>query len=401
MPSLTLEDRDVIQQAFNRSLFIPVPNNEEIKRPVVILQGEKSSIYPLLEACFLVDVLVPPDRFWRNVRESYSPPLKTWRPRVNGVQLKVMQDCRLPETDQEWIQLVTSLLPIEQYLRPDRDAQTLTQEIKEFAHGIEVWWDKRKRGEGGPSNGLKRPFSSSHLDNSAKRQNTDMAAGGVFPFFNPNPQADLLAGGGYMQQLAAVANDFQFDQRAVLTEDGAPSMISLNIGGHRFLTTPATLSSVPGSYFAKLVKNAALTEQEIFIDRNGRVFEYVLDYLRCTRFGDTTLNMPSDERTLRLLSREAQFFKLPDLQEKATDMINRLNKSKNSTELDAVFVETGFVPPEEITFKQHEALRTLNDILMLQKSEKTTIQHDCSIQHLEGKINISYHVLLTNQGDVS
>ena len=72
--------------------------------------------------------------------------------------------------------------------------------------------------------------------------------------------------------------------------------VTLNVGGHRFLTTAATLAAVEGSYFAKLAaaQQAALTggssrsggssgggdgkgcgpaSSEFFVDRNGKVRE--------------------------------------------------------------------------------------------------------------------------------
>jgi hypothetical protein len=39
---------------------------------------------------FRETALPPPERFWRAVRTQWSPQLDTWRPRVNGIQLKVL-----------------------------------------------------------------------------------------------------------------------------------------------------------------------------------------------------------------------------------------------------------------------------------------------------------------------
>jgi hypothetical protein len=49
--------------------------------------------YHVLEKHFRPEYLAAQERFWRNVKNLHSPPLETWRPRVNGVQLKVSKDC--------------------------------------------------------------------------------------------------------------------------------------------------------------------------------------------------------------------------------------------------------------------------------------------------------------------
>lgn len=54
--------------------------------------------------------------------------------------------------------------------------------------------------------------------------------------------------------------------------------VTLNVGGHRFLTTAATLSAVDGSYFCKLAQQASQHAggrgggcAEFFVDRSGKV----------------------------------------------------------------------------------------------------------------------------------
>jgi hypothetical protein len=57
--------------------------------------------------------------------------------------------------------------------------------------------------------------------------------------------------------------------------------VTLNVGGHRFLTTAATLAAVNGSYFAKLSRQAAAAAGrgrdniEFFVDRSGKVTAWV------------------------------------------------------------------------------------------------------------------------------
>jgi len=61
--------------------------------------------------------------------------------------------------------------------------------------------------------------------------------------------------------------------------------IRLDIGGHHYSTSRATLTSVPGSFFDKLLNGPIPEEMKtndgrIFLDRNGRLFRYVLNCLR-------------------------------------------------------------------------------------------------------------------------
>ena len=52
--------------------------------------GEPCNLYHLLEQHFIEGSLPAQDKWWRCVREAFNPDvLENWRPRVNGVQLKV------------------------------------------------------------------------------------------------------------------------------------------------------------------------------------------------------------------------------------------------------------------------------------------------------------------------
>ena len=68
-------------------------------------------------------------------------------------------------------------------------------------------------------------------------------------------------------------------------------IVTLNVGGRRFVTTAATLSSVEGSFLWKLVtaqqQSAAAPRAslsgEFFIDRNGKVPRMTASGLLCCR----------------------------------------------------------------------------------------------------------------------
>ena len=78
---------DEVVAAYATKLFIR--SEAEIRRPVVLLTGERTNVFGVLEKHFKETALPPSERFWRTVRTQWTPQLETWRPRVNGTQLKV------------------------------------------------------------------------------------------------------------------------------------------------------------------------------------------------------------------------------------------------------------------------------------------------------------------------
>ena len=86
------------------------------------------------------------------------------------------------------------------------------------------------------------------------------------------------------------------------------AIVHLNIGGHRFSTTAGTLLSKGENYFSALLSGRLpLARDEcgaIFIDRNGRYFEPILDYLRT---GSLALHF---SMPWRMIAAEAEFYLL-------------------------------------------------------------------------------------------
>ena len=60
--------------------------------------------------------------------------------------------------------------------------------------------------------------------------------------------------------------------------------VVLNVGGHRFETSAATLSRVPRSYFTRLLSGAVQCSRDAdgayFLDRDGHLFHHILTWLR-------------------------------------------------------------------------------------------------------------------------
>ncbi|XP_072172721.1 BTB/POZ domain-containing protein KCTD8-like [Diadema setosum] len=90
------------------------------------------------------------------------------------------------------------------------------------------------------------------------------------------------------------------------------SYIGLNVGGKIYETSEMTLTSQPGSFFTSLLSGSIPSAKDdrgnYRIDRDGKIFRYVLNYLR-----DNELILPEGFNELTLLEREADFYQLESL----------------------------------------------------------------------------------------
>ncbi|KPP57304.1 Kctd12.2 protein-like [Scleropages formosus] len=93
-----------------------------------------------------------------------------------------------------------------------------------------------------------------------------------------------------------------------------PEIVELNVGGQVYVTRHATLVAVPHSLLWTMFSQSAPHELardskgRFFVDRDGFLFRYVLDYLR-----DLNLVLPDYFPERSRLRREAQYFQLHDL----------------------------------------------------------------------------------------
>uniref|UniRef100_A0A672GEX5 Potassium channel tetramerization domain containing 16a n=1 Tax=Salarias fasciatus TaxID=181472 RepID=A0A672GEX5_SALFA len=110
---------------------------------------------------------------------------------------------------------------------------------------------------------------------------------------------------------------FFFEFTPVSSVQNPPSdVIELNVGGQVYYTRLGTLTSFPNSLLGKLFSNKKGSSNDLsrdlrgryFIDRDGFLFRYVLDYLR-----DKQVVLPDHFPERGRLKREAEYFQLPDL----------------------------------------------------------------------------------------
>ena len=92
-------------------------------------------------------------------------------------------------------------------------------------------------------------------------------------------------------------------------------IVKLNVGGHLFATLKSTLLKHENSYFADILNNKNKSDviydenKAIFIDRNPKYFEFIIEYLR-TGFMEAFIK---DNHSLKRLTEEAIYYKLDRL----------------------------------------------------------------------------------------
>ena len=92
-------------------------------------------------------------------------------------------------------------------------------------------------------------------------------------------------------------------------------IVELNVGGVFYTTSRETLAKEAGSLLAKMAYGEDVVKDakgRLFIDRDGVLFRYVLDYLRTQ-----ALALPDAFRERERLKQEAIYYKLPGLAEAA------------------------------------------------------------------------------------
>ncbi|XP_077173038.1 potassium channel regulatory protein [Paroedura picta] len=86
-------------------------------------------------------------------------------------------------------------------------------------------------------------------------------------------------------------------------------VVILNVGGLKFTTWPSTLQQFPESRLAKMLNGSdrefQLVNGEFFVDRDGVLFSYILDFLRTLQ-----VSLPSDFNDYQRLQREVNFYEL-------------------------------------------------------------------------------------------
>ncbi|XP_063058519.1 BTB/POZ domain-containing protein KCTD16b isoform X2 [Engraulis encrasicolus] len=99
-------------------------------------------------------------------------------------------------------------------------------------------------------------------------------------------------------------------------QNSFPEVVELNVGGQVYYTRHSTLVGTPNSLLGKIFSSKKDPSNDLardpkgryFIDRDGFLFRYVLDYLR-----DKQVVLPDHFPEKGRLRKEAEYFQLPDL----------------------------------------------------------------------------------------
>ncbi|CAH1263701.1 KCTD21 [Branchiostoma lanceolatum] len=90
-------------------------------------------------------------------------------------------------------------------------------------------------------------------------------------------------------------------------------IVTLDVGGHTYRTTVSTLTRYPDSMLGAMFGGDSVAtfrddQGRYFVDRNGKMFEHVLNFLRTDQ-----LALPEDFKELSLLEIEADFYQIQPL----------------------------------------------------------------------------------------
>jgi hypothetical protein len=125
---------------------------------------------------------------------------------------------------------------------------------------------------------------------------------------------------GELERLTQEKKRLDSEVRKLILEKEGPQKnyhvdrVRLDIGGHHYSTSLASLRSIPGSYFDKLFSGPIPDEMmtsdgRVFLDRNGKLFRYILNCLRDPKKFKLRIRNRQDLDELR---EEAKFYGIED-----------------------------------------------------------------------------------------
>eukprot|EP00197_Chlamydomonas_leiostraca_P002376 CAMPEP_0202859646 /NCGR_PEP_ID=MMETSP1391-20130828/1669_1 /ASSEMBLY_ACC=CAM_ASM_000867 /TAXON_ID=1034604 /ORGANISM="Chlamydomonas leiostraca, Strain SAG 11-49" /LENGTH=524 /DNA_ID=CAMNT_0049538697 /DNA_START=123 /DNA_END=1697 /DNA_ORIENTATION=- len=433
-------DKEEVLKQLGRVLVLPVIDGK-YRTPVVTLHNnDTSNLYSLVERQLRQDFQPGAEKWWKIIRTDQN--LDTWRPRVHGTQLKALLNCRLPELPEEYANVEKTVAQLKFALRPDTSPEKFVSELRKFIAGVEVWWDNRNSRRPAqdqlvPTGNLKRPAASMAGPAVSSKQ---QPGGTPKKAYQPTPPAPPL----YSQPSGLMRMPGQYSDSGIQLKDspddlfgnggadfmpgprqGGPgslapplpspgdsrAVVHLNVGGKTYCTSMGTLLSVPNTYFWDILGGPAADGSgparthtgEIFVDRNGKLFAYVLEYLRAVAENETFFPMPEDASELSALAREANFYGLPGLIERIQNT-SIMPQAATRAVYDSIYLETGFNSIEGPSLKEMEqrkvvVMQQMNHVLAQKALDGFFVAAcDCGVNHRDGpdgmQHNLFYHILL-------
>ncbi|KAM6938613.1 BTB/POZ domain-containing protein KCTD1-like [Lycodopsis pacificus] len=141
---------------------------------------------------------------------------------------------------------------------------------------------------------------------------------------------------------------------AQLTKANAP--VHIDVGGHMYTSSLATLTKYPESRIGRLFEGTEpivldSLKQHYFIDRDGPMFRYILNFLRSSK-----LLIPDDFKEYSLLLEEASFFQLTPLQAELERWRTEQECGGVSLQCECVVIHVAPELGERISVSAHRAL---------------------------------------------
>lgn len=136
--------KEEVLRMLGRTIILQVVDGK-YRAPVMTLHnGEIGSLYNyVVEKHLRTEYLPGAEKFWKVVRTDQN--LETWRPRVQGTQLKALLNARLPETEEEFDAVEAAVAGMQHVLRPDSSPKAFAADLRKFIANVEVWWDNRNK----------------------------------------------------------------------------------------------------------------------------------------------------------------------------------------------------------------------------------------------------------------
>ena len=120
-----------------------------------------------------------------------------------------------------------------------------------------------------------------------------------------------------------------------------PSVINLNVGGQIYTTSLATLTKYSESMLGAMFSGRFAAQKDsngnYFIDRDGALFPYVLDFLR-----NGELQVLENSHEFGSLLKEAEFFQIPALTDAVKQQMEGRDGHKSTDEREKTEVITMF-----------------------------------------------------------
>ena len=135
--------KEEVQKLLGQCLVLKCDPNGPYLAPIVVMSADENNIYSWLENHLKPEYLMGAERFWKLVRADMA--IDTWRPRVQGAQLKALVGARLPETNEELAQVEATIRSLQDCLKQETSPESMMGELRQIIYQIQTWWENRNR----------------------------------------------------------------------------------------------------------------------------------------------------------------------------------------------------------------------------------------------------------------